>query len=405
MKCLEIGYLSFINKIIIILFLASLFFSFQYKLMTTVTLLLVVFNLFIKGKEKIKRILTFMKINRLVFLTYAVFIICNSFMIFFIDFSKNDLNEAFDFFKYSLFIFIPILFIDKKEQFNNIIKGIGCISIAFICYIFYNHFILHILRASLAPTIDAYLLLMLGPFGIIALKYFKTSKIIYYIYFVLYIIALIFMETRAAWIAFAGTVIIILFLLRKYIGYKKIIIIIALSAIVISLFSPMLMQRIDFTLNYKKNYTIERVYIWKSSINIIKDNFFTGIGMEKDKFKNLYDSKYQLPESREKHILHPHNAWLYFFVTSGVLGCLTFVIHLLAIIKYFYNNYNISNLFVLVGIWFITVTIIGSIFEAYFYFDLSLKLYAILLSLIVMGISMENDKIDILEPYHADKNN
>lgn len=127
--------------------------------------------------------------------------------------------------------------------------------------------------------------------------------------------------------------------------------------------------------------------------------------MEKDKFKNLYDSKYQLPESREKHILHPHNAWLYFFVTSGVLGCLTFVIHLLAIIKYFYNNYNISNLFVLVGIWFITVTIIGSIFEAYFYFDLFLKLYAILLSLIVMGISMENDKIDILEPYHADKNN
>ena len=405
MKCSEIGYLSFINKIIIILFFASLFFSFQYKLMTTVTLLLVVFNLFIKGKEKIKSILTFMKINRLVFLTYAVFIICNSFMIFFIDFSKNDLNEAFDFFKYSLFIFIPILFIDKKEQFNNIIKGIGCISIAFICYIFYNHFILHILRASLAPTIDAYLLLMLGPFGIIALKYFKASKIIYYIYFVLYIIALIFMETRAAWIAFAGTVIIILFLLRKYIGYKKIILIIALSAIVISLFSPMLMQRIDFTLNYKKNYTIERVYIWKSSINIIKDNFFTGIGMEKDKFKNLYDSKYQLPESREKHILHPHNAWLYFFVTSGVLGCLTFIIHLLAIIKYFYNNYNISNLFVLVGIWFITVTIIGSIFEAYFYFDLFLKLYAILLSLIVMGISMENGKIDILEPYHADKNN
>ena len=86
MKCSEIGYLSFINKIIIILFLASLFFSFQYKLMTTVTLLLVVFNLFIKGKEKIKSILTFMKINRLVFLTYAVFIICNSFMIFFIEF-------------------------------------------------------------------------------------------------------------------------------------------------------------------------------------------------------------------------------------------------------------------------------------------------------------------------------
>ena len=192
----------------------------------------------------------------------------------------------------------------------------------------------------------------------------------------------------------------VLFSERKKIYFGKLIkYIMALLIIMIFMF-PVLNKRVNDTINYKNNYSYERIYIWKSSYEMGKDNFFTGIGLANGRFKELYDNKYQMKESKEKHINHPHNGFLHshngflhFFVKSGIWGLIGFVFLELMQFIYFYKNFKLSNnnhlrILSLLGLWFFSVFLVGSLFDSYFYFISIQKVYWAMLGFIIACIEV-----------------
>ena len=122
-----------------------------------------------------------------------------------------------------------------------------------------------------------------------------------------------------------------------------------------------------------------------------KDYFWTGIGYDKDKFMELYDSKYHLGESKERHIVHPHNLFLYFFVRGGIFGIIGFILFIMAQCKYFLNkkiNEFEQNPFRLIGIWFVCVTVISQLVDVNFHFIEMQKIYWAVLGTIISSFEL-----------------
>ncbi len=64
-----------------------------------------------------------------------------------------------------------------------------------------------------------------------------------------------------------------------------------------------------------------RVDIWRSSVNMIQDHPFTGVGL--DQFLGQYGTRYVLPQGwAERYTSHPHNLILDFWLSLGIAGLL-----------------------------------------------------------------------------------
>ncbi len=90
--------------------------------------------------------------------------------------------------------------------------------------------------------------------------------------------------------------------------------------------------------NLKDSSSAYRISIYLATINMIKDFFFTGVGL--GSFKEVYHI-YAFSASKS---FHTHNTYLMVFVEEGILGIITFLGIILfsskEIISYFINNKN-----------------------------------------------------------------
>ena len=386
--------IEFLNPIILTMWIGSLCFDKFYKVTTVCIILLCLYNLFIKIFKGQSNFITY---NKMLIISYFLFLFTNTISSILFYNEVNSTKFLFDFIKYSFFIIIPMLLINSRQILKQVCIGMATILVFLSLNAIYEYCVLNYDRVGMPfPNLFGWILLILAPFGIIGLECcnIKNRKIKFLaliILIVLFSTALILTKSRGNWLAFIIAIVIILFHGRKY--FNKILLKYLFFVFLIAsiIFFPIISKRVSDTIDYKNNYSVERLYIWQAALNMGKDYFWTGIGYDKDKFMELYDSKYHLEESKERHIVHPHNLFLYFFVRGGIFGIIGFILFIMAQCKYFLNkkiNEFEQNPFRLIGIWFVCVTVISQLVDVNFHFIEMQKIYWAVLGTIISSFEL-----------------
>ena len=142
-------------------------------------------------------------------------------------------------------------------------------------------------------------------------------KVIAFTSGLLMVFALLFTFTRSSWLGFlAGFLVIAIAHSKKaLLGVGMILVLFWLTA------SPSLKDRASSIFNPYHRHNIERLYMWKAGIQIIKDHPLGGVG-DVD-LKEWYE-RYKPPEAKQR-AGHLHDNLIMFGVTLGVPGLLFFV--------------------------------------------------------------------------------
>ena len=147
-------------------------------------------------------------------------------------------------------------------------------------------------------------------------------------------LALIFSGTRGGWLAFLGTAVVYAICDRTYrrkaiLVFSSLLLAVCLAAACSASFQTRLVTMTDPS--YQSNS--ERLLMWESSVEIIRDYPVTGIGM--NEFAFAYNTKYISPLAKERAKSpeqywtghgHPHNNLLKMFSEGGILGLSAFLI-------------------------------------------------------------------------------
>jgi len=160
---------------------------------------------------------------------------------------------------------------------------------------------------------------------------------------------LIFTFTRSSWLGFISGLFFIGILQNK-----KLIVGLLIGIILFLFLSPAPIKKRALSIfdpHHPKN--VERIYMWKAGIKMMKDHPPTGVG-DIDLGK-LYQ-KYKLPEAKEK-VGHLHNNLIMFGVTLGIPGLLVLLALFLKIfieeLKIYYSTSQKD--------WLLRGTVLGSL--------------------------------------------
>lgn len=259
------------------------------------------------------------------------------------------------------------------------------------------------------PNLVSVQILMLMPICLVARRYFTNFKYLSILnlgVFLLSGVALLMTESRGSWLGL-GLALIIAFLVngRPYLlTVKRYSIIIMCALIIIIGNSNYIISRINHTVNYTENYTVERIYIWQSSLNMFKDNVWSGIGIGGERFRELYDNQYMLSAAKEKHIPHPHNLLLFYLSETGILGFVGFFIFFMCPFLYFIKNMLGEEAFSVIAkyaFFFLLSFVISQMVDSAFAFTKILRIYLAVLVFFISAFALyKRDYVSV----EADKN-
>ncbi len=183
------------------------------------------------------------------------------------------------------------------------------------------------------------------------------KRCLYLLAAVLCIAALLLSQARGPWVGAAAALFTVGYVMRrKLFANKKAVL---AASIVILLF---MMSMLPFYMGRAKTLTdprwpsnYNRLYIWESSINMIKDYPLTGVGF--DQFREVCNPKYVSPFTPERYHPHAHNSFLMMGVETGLIGLIAFLYLLFRIYKWLIlmcrlnpTGYNAAILAILVAI-------------------------------------------------------
>ncbi len=154
------------------------------------------------------------------------------------------------------------------------------------------------------------------------------SKTIFALIFLCLGACMIFTWSRGAWLGvFLATALFLFITDKRW----------ALLAVVGVFLLPMLLSsgsaiadRLLSIGNTKDSSTAYRVSIWHGSINMIRDFWLSGIGLGSDAFSMIYP-KYALDGAN--FALHAHNLFLQILAETGIMGLVTFLALILAVLR------------------------------------------------------------------------
>ena len=155
--------------------------------------------------------------------------------------------------------------------------------------------------------------------AIVPSSYFSRMRRTFYAFaFLLMLTAILLSFSRGAillGVPFAVISVAIYFYGKK--SYVPIFIISILGLILVYIFSPQL--RMNTINNQTFGPTFFRINLWKSTISMIADNLWTGVGL--DNFLYAYRGKYILPVAwQDPNMSHAHNFVLDFLSRLGIFG-------------------------------------------------------------------------------------
>jgi len=152
----------------------------------------------------------------------------------------------------------------------------------------------------------------------------KENKKIYFVTLAIILISLYLTFSYTAWAAIAASFLIMeIFRSGKNFFRSKSFIFLIFIIFIISIFQ-INNQKINNLINlYERSSIASRMMIWKSSGKILKDNWILGIGPGNFQEKYLEYQKY-FPPYLEWAVPHPHNLYLAFWLSGGVLSLVGF---------------------------------------------------------------------------------
>lgn len=306
-------------------------------------------------------------------------------------FLPGDIDFWFDSVKYALFLGIVFVIVIGISDGDKVLKSMMLVPLVMIGQVFIEFFFLHINRPGIdAPNLFAWQLLCVFPFLFLGVSqnFSLGGKLLKLFLGITWLSALFLTQSRGCMLAAVIMGLVFVYYYYK-IGRLQITDLFKLALvllIVVALNYQTLIERINASVDYKNNYTVERLYIWQSSIKMFKDNIFTGIGLDSKIFKEKYDNEYMLPEAKEKHVPHSHNNFLYFFAQTGLFGGMAFIFMMFSQIRYFYSQSksSISEVRCLgeAGVWIVGCTIISQMVDANFHFISMQKIYWVILGVL-----------------------
>ncbi|HBY99254.1 MAG TPA: hypothetical protein DEP84_35820, partial [Chloroflexi bacterium] len=112
----------------------------------------------------------------------------------------------------------------------------------------------------------------------------------------------------------------LLFIAWRSPGRPRRVIPIALSVVLLALLPFAGTERVRSIMNLSEGTGLIRMSLWRSTLNMLSDNFHWLKGVGLDNFLYLYPH-YIRPEAwREPNLSHPHNILLHYWVALGLLG-------------------------------------------------------------------------------------
>lgn len=165
----------------------------------------------------------------------------------------------------------------------------------------------------------------------------SKNKIIASIFSIVIAIALVLTFTRGVWISVSASIIIIAFLKNKKLGIFAALLI-AISFSSLFYLSNNFKDRIEQAANYKENYDIQRVVLWKTNLEIFKDHPVFGIGYGENarRLREYYD---RLGYPADQFEGHAHNQFLHFLAGTGAVGLAVYLIFAFYFLFHAYYNY------------------------------------------------------------------
>jgi O-antigen ligase len=154
----------------------------------------------------------------------------------------------------------------------------------------------------------------------------------------------------------------------------------ALGLFLVTQFSPKIMSRVNnfveaITSDNKSDdlgSTANRILIWESSNQIIKENFFIGVGTGDVNDELSLEYEKEGFENGLKRNLNAHNEYYQVFISLGLVGCILLLISLFypLAISFIHKNYIYLFFLLIVMLNFITESMLetqaGVMFYAFF---------------------------------------
>ncbi|OFX22986.1 MAG: hypothetical protein A2033_13225 [Bacteroidetes bacterium GWA2_31_9] len=281
----------------------------------------------------------------------------------------------------------------------------------------YNHQLSYKIKSVFANrNMFAEVLLLTIPF--VSYYFIKTQQKIWKIFTLTVLCANIFLIilllVRTVWLGLFVSAIVTLFfytilnwkniLIKSYrksiIYISTLIITIVLSTYIYSKIdsTETLKKQVEWVKNYNFGSTQERIELWTKSLQLIKNNYITGVGS--GNWKIVFPS-YGITglrsESGELLFQRPHNDFIWVLSETGILGFLFyflfFAILFISIFKSIYSKK--SDLFN----YFLLFALISYIIISFFSFPKERISQSILLIIIVAFILSDSDSLSILKKW------
>jgi len=144
------------------------------------------------------------------------------------------------------------------------------------------------------------------------------------------VLCLVLTYSRAGWVAFALSV-IVFGILRD----RRILLVSGIMGIVGLYFLPgSIMERLASIGNLSESSNTYRIFIWKATLAIVKDFWYSGVGLGVQAFEKIYNGFYI-----RSGVLayHTHNLYLQILVETGILGITLFLASIYKTFKYGLN--------------------------------------------------------------------
>lgn len=183
------------------------------------------------------------------------------------------------------------------------------------------------------PNVLAEYLIMVAP---ISIALFLNSrklhkKLIFLLTTFILVAGLALTYSRGGWLGFIFGILLFIILVEK----RLLLIFIPLGLLALPFFPSTILTRIKSIMDFGDSSNTSRFGIWLVTINIIKDNWISGIGLGSNPFRNAY--RHYTKGSFVYY--HAHNTYLQTAAEMGVPGLVV-----LSILIFILYKYSIKNL-------------------------------------------------------------
>ena len=242
--------------------------------------------------------------------------------------SDSDSNVYWFFFIHNTILLVPMIIMMRHKKISEKLLIVTGISLLFddffvawqllngvtypITFLNDSPFQSSILYVILLPTL---LILLLNEEGDL------LKKIFYGATFFISLAAFLFLYTSFAQIVV--TIIFVLILFESFRRCKKIFLVLMIAGIFIVMFQGILKDLGDFKKICAEDAFTARNIIWESSVDIIKNQPFMGVGL--GNYNKVINEKY-LAEMPKIKVQHAYNTYLQFWAETGIVGLILFCV-------------------------------------------------------------------------------